>query len=208
MNKQSYFFVLDGVDGSGTTTHTKLLAGYLENKGYKVYVTQEPTKSDIGLLLRKILKDTEIPPTTDALLFAADRDFHYNIEIKKKLDEGFIVISDRYIEASIVYQCTQSEDISVEWIKLINKFVGKPDLMIILDINPEISLLRKKNNELEKFENIEFLKKVRDFFIKRAKKKNYNIVNSDDIIEFTQEKIQNIVMEYIKKDNTNRNNNN
>ncbi|MBN1215899.1 MAG: dTMP kinase [Candidatus Lokiarchaeota archaeon] len=203
MNKKSFFFVLDGIDGSGTTTHTKLLAGFLENEGYKVHITQEPTKSDIGILLRKILKNSEIPPSTDALLFAADRDFHYNFEIKKKLDEGFIVISDRYIEASIVYQCSQSEDISVEWIKLINKFVGKPDLMIILDIDPKIALLRKKNNELEKFENFEFLKKVRDFYIKRAENEKYNIINSDDIIEITQEKIQNIVLNYITKINAN-----
>ncbi|MBY8983059.1 MAG: dTMP kinase [Candidatus Lokiarchaeota archaeon] len=201
MNKKSFFCVLDGIDGSGTTTHSQLLAGFLIYKGFKVHVTQEPTKSDIGVLLRKFLKNSEIPPTTDALLFAADRDLHYNLEIKKKLDEGYVVISDRYIEASIVYQCSQSEDISVDWVKLINKNIGKPNLMIILDIDPKISLARKKNHDLEKFENVQFLNKVRDFFLERAKKENYYIVNSDDIIEFTQEKIQNIVMKHLKKNN-------
>ncbi len=197
--KKSFFCVLDGIDGSGTTTHSKLLAGFLENRGLMVYVTQEPTHSDIGLLLRKYLTDKEIPPSTDALLFAADRDLHYHLEIKKKLNEGYIVISDRYLEASIVYQTSQSEEISVEWVKQINKYAGKPNLMIILDIDPKISLARKKNQELEKFENIEFLSNVRDLFLKRAEKENYYIVNSDDIIEFTQEKIQNIVIEHLKK---------
>lgn len=78
---------MDGVDGSGTTTHSKLLVSFLEYQGFKVHLTREPSKSEIGILLRKFLKNKEIPPTTDALLFAADRDLHYNNEIKKKLVE-------------------------------------------------------------------------------------------------------------------------
>jgi len=191
--------VLDGIDGSGTSTHSKLLKGYLESNGFEVHLTQEPSNSEIGKLLRKFLKDTDIPPTTDALMFAADRDLHYNNEIKKNLDKGMIVISDRYIESSIIYQSLSSEDISVEWIKLINKFAGKPDLTIILDIDPKISLYRKTDPELEKFEDTSFLEKVRSLYLSRAKKEGYQVVNSDDIIEIVQEKIQDIVLEKLKK---------
>lgn len=199
MNKASFFVILDGIDGCGSTTHAKLLAGFLESKGFNVHLTQEPTKTDIGDLVRKFLKQHDAPPTTDALLFAADRDYHYHNEIKRKLDNGFIVISDRYIESSIVYQSLQSEDISVEWVKLINKFIGKPDLTIILDIDPSIALSRKTQNDLEKFENLSFLNKVRERYLERAKIENYEIINTNEIIEIVQNQIQKIVLEHLKR---------
>ncbi|MBY8986564.1 MAG: dTMP kinase [Candidatus Lokiarchaeota archaeon] len=198
MTHKAFFIVLDGGDGTGTSTHSKLLTGFLEYKGFKVYLTQEPSKSEIGKVLRKFLKDKEIPPTTDALLFAADRDLHYHNDIKKKLDEGFIVISDRYLESSIIYQSTQSNKISVEWIKLLNKFVGQPDLTIILDVDPKIALARKDENQLEKFEDFEFLDKVRNLYLTRAKQEDYYIISSDDIIELVQEEIQKIVLEKLR----------
>jgi len=193
------FFVLDGIDGCGSTTHSKLLTGFLKQEGYNVYLTQEPTKSEIGNLVRKFLKKENSHPSIDALLFAADRAFHYHEEIKKKLEEEFIVISDRYIESSIVYQSVQSNEISQEWVKIINKFVEKPDLTIILDIDPKISLSRKNSEELEKFENINFLKKVRDVYLHRAKKKNYYIINSNDIIEIVQDRIQKIIIKHLNR---------
>lgn len=194
MKRNSLFIVLDGGDGAGTTTHSHLLKGFLENKGFKVHLTQEPSRNKIGNLLREFLRNKDIPATTDALLFAADRDLHYHNEIKKKLDETYIVISDRFIESSIIYQSVQSPEISIEWIKQINKFVGKPDLTIILDIDPKIALARKTDKSLEKFEDVEFLNKVRELYLTRAKLEGYYIVNTDDIIELVQEKIQNIVM--------------
>ena len=199
MNNTPFFLVLDGIDGCGSSTHSKLLKGYLESNGFKVHLTQEPSDSEIGKLLRKFLKDPNIPPTTDALMFAADRDIHYHTEIKKYLDEGMIVISDRYIESSIIYQSVSSDDISVEWVKLINKFADKPDLTIILDVDPKISLSRKPDQELEKFENTAFLDKVRNLYLSRAKEEGYEVVNSDDIIEIVQETIQKIVLEKLKR---------
>ncbi|MFX1346278.1 MAG: dTMP kinase [Promethearchaeota archaeon] len=195
MTQKPFFIVLDGIDGCGSTTHSQLLAAFLEfKKGFKVHLTHEPSKSEIGKLLRKFLRNKEIPPTTDALLFAADRDLHYHNEIKKKLDDGYIVISDRYIESSIIYQSIQSDKISVEWIKELNKFIGQPDLTIILDIEPKIALARKNDTYLEKFEDTSFLDKVRKLYLSRAAKEGYHVISSDDIIEFVQEKIQKIVL--------------
>ena len=71
--------------------------------GLKVHLTQEPSKFDTGTLLRKFLKDEDVQPTIDAFLFAADRHLHYYNEIKKKLEENLVVISDSYIESSILY---------------------------------------------------------------------------------------------------------
>ncbi|MFW9873815.1 MAG: dTMP kinase [Candidatus Thorarchaeota archaeon] len=194
----SLFIVLDGGDGAGTTTHSHLLKGFLESKGYKVHLTQEPSKSKIGLLIREFLKNKEIPPTTDALLFAADRDLHYQNEILNKLKDNYIVISDRYLESSIVYQSVQSEKISVDWVKEINKFIGLPDITIILDVEPKIALARKQDKDFEKFEDTEFLDKVRNLYLTRAKIENYYIISSDDIIEIVQEKIQKIVINKLK----------
>jgi dTMP kinase len=192
---KSFFIALEGIDGSGTTTHSHLLKGFLESKGYKIHLTMEPSESDIGKLVRKYLKDNNVPPTTDALLFAADRDLHYKNEIKKKLDEGYIVISDRYLESSIVYQSAQSDIISVEWVEEINKFVAFPDITIILDIVPKIALARKEDKDFEKFEDTSFLDKVRNLYLTRAKQQGYYVINSDDIIEIVQEKIQKIVID-------------
>jgi len=101
--KQSIFIVLDGIDGSGTSTHCKLLAGFLSLKGLKTYLTQEPSNSDVGKLLRTYLRNDNIPASTDALLFAADRVLHYHKDIIEKLEEGYVVVSDRYLESSIAY---------------------------------------------------------------------------------------------------------
>jgi len=199
MDKKSFFLVLDGIDGSGTTTHSKMLVSYLEMLGLKVHLTQEPSKNEIGLLLRQFLKNNEIPPSTDALLFAADRDLHYKKEIKPKLDHGFIVVSDRYIESSIIYQSVQSDEISIEWIKQINKFARSPDLTIILDIDPKISLARKSQEILEKFEDTKFLDKVRTLYLDRAEAEGYHIVNTNEIIEIVQQEIQTIVIKKLKE---------
>ena len=199
MSRKSLFVVLDGIDGSGTTTHSNLLYGFLQLFNLKLHLTKEPSNNEIGLLLRKFLKNKEIPPSTDALMFAADRDLHYRSEIKPKLDQGYIVISDRYIESSLIYQSLQSEDISLDWVKTINKFAGPPDLTIILDIDPKISLSRKTQDSLEKFEDTKFLDKVRELYLSRAKTKGYVVINSDDIIEVVQDKIQAVVLDALKK---------
>ena len=193
--QHSIFIVLDGIDGSGTSTHSKLLAGFLSLKGLKTYSTQEPSNNDIGKLLRTYLKDNKIPASTDALLFAADRVLHYNNDIKEKLEEGYMVISDRYLESSIAYQSSQSEKISVEWVQDLNKFAGKPDLTIILDIDPKVSLIRKQHKVLDKYEDTSLLEKVRQEYLNRAKDEGYFVINTDDIIEIVQSKIQDIVIE-------------
>jgi dTMP kinase len=196
---RSLFIVLDGIDGSGTSTHCKLLVGFLNLKCLKTYLTQEPSSSEVGKLLRIYLKDERIPASTDALLFAADRVIHYENEIKTKLEEGYIVISDRYIESSIAYQSSQSDEISIEWVKNLNIFAGEPDLTIILDIDPKISLSRKNQEFLEKFEDTSLLDKVRRVYLTRAEKLGYAVINTNNIIEMVQAEIQNIVLNKLKE---------
>ena len=196
---KSLFVTMEGIDGAGTTTHSKLLAGFLSVKGLKTYLTQEPSSSEIGKLLRKYLKDKRIPASTDALLFAADRVLHYKEEIKKKCEEGYIVISDRYVESSIAYQSSQSDEITIEWVENLNIFAGEPDLTILLDIDPKISLSRKNQEFLEKFEDTTLLDKVRQVYLTRAEKLGHSIINTNNIIELVQTEIQKIVLNKLKE---------
>jgi len=192
-----FFIVIEGIDGCGSTTQCKILADRLIEKGYKVHSTAEPSGSKAGKLLREYLKDKNAPIPTDALLFAADRAEHYHNEILPKIKECFIVISDRYIESSIAYQVAQSCDdfnISVEWVLAINKFIEFPDLTIVLDVDVKQALSRKKKDEeLEKFEKNDFLSKVSDVFIKRAKGNGDYIIQGSGSIEETALLVSTIV---------------
>ena len=200
IEKIGLHIALEGIDGCGGTTQCKLLAEYLRTNDLKVYTTQEPSSNEIGVLLRKYLKDPNIHPSTDALLFAADRSHHFFNEIKPKLEANYIVISDRFLESSIAYQAAQSEDISIKWVQTLNKFVKRPDITIVLDILPETSLKRKGDQKLEKFEERNFLEKVRKVYLKRARQEDYFIINSEESIENVQKKVREIVMKYIKDD--------
>ncbi len=196
---KGFFIALDGIDGCGSTTHTGILKKNLELMKNTVYVTREPSQFGAGILLREYLKKKNIPSPTDALLFAADRVEHYYNEIQPNLNHGNIVLSDRYLESSIAYQSAQTDDnfeITIEWIETINKFVPKPDITIILDIEPEISLKRKYSEEddIEKFENSVFLEKVRRIYIERAELFNYPIIDVNRSKDLVSDEIKMLVM--------------
>jgi len=186
MNKGK-FIVLDGIDGSGTTTHAKLLKNWLVQKGYAVELTAEPSTRKIGTMIRKNLRTTKTSAEVDALLFAADRLDHVENVIKPSLMAKKIVVSDRYVESAVAYQTAAG--LEMEWVLELNKFIINPDLTIILDLEPEIGLRRKKKLT-DKFENVEFLKKVREIYIQRAQSRNYSIINTDRPINIVQEELQ------------------
>jgi dTMP kinase len=186
------FIALEGIDGSGTTTHTRLLSKWLVNKGLEVMQTHEPTNYRIGRLLREILRDASVPPAVDALLFAADRVDHTIHRIQPALDQGKIVITDRYIESSVAYQ--SSSGLQQEWVFTLNQFALQPDLTILLDIPPEVSLRRKrKQKPKEKFEQVAFLTKVRQVFLARAKEQGFTVINAEQSIKEVQNQIQKLI---------------
>lgn len=164
---------IDGMDGSGKSTVAKLLDEYCEQQQIPHYLTSEPTKNKYGLILRELLKDVNSPAPLDALMFAVDRYNHYFNEILPELKKGKLVISDRFILSSIVYQPLQSKGlISEEWIKTINRYIPQPDITIIMEADPQIAMQRiiAMGKPLEKFENIDFLTKL--------KKQYYHIFNT------------------------------
>lgn len=196
MNK-GVFIAIDGIDGAGNTTHSKLLVEWLKNRGFKAYLTKEPNpKSPIGSLIRRYLKGTMIHPAIDALLFAADRVEHYMNYILPELEKGKIVVSDRYVESSIAYQSAQG--LPMSWVIKINRYAPKPNLTIILDIEPEVSLKRKKGDK-ERFENPSFLAKVRRNLLIRANLMGYPVLYSGFDVEEVHRALVSIVEKYLKQ---------
>ncbi len=201
MAMRGVYISIDGIDGAGSTTHTKILADWLKSKGLKVLATKEPTLGKIGLLIREYLSKPSLHPAIDALLFAADRVEHSMI-ISKALNEGVLVISDRSIISSLAYQ--KAQGLEEEWILEINKYALKPDIPIILDIDPAQSLSRK-NTPREKFEELNFLKAVRENLLTMALKNNWKIVDTSRPIDEVASDIRSYVAFKLREHGVNLN---
>jgi len=157
------FAVLEGGDGSGTTTQLSILCDRLKEKKTPFYPTCEPTSGNIGRLIRDALKgENPLKPETLAMLFAADRNEHINGPegILAHANRGEFVISDRYLLSSLVYQGIECGD---ELPIKLNKDFPAPEVTIFLDIDPKIAIERMKGRErIEIYEYVEFQEKVRD----------------------------------------------
>ncbi len=143
------FITFEGGEGTGKSTQIKLLADYLEQKGKKTILTKEPGGTEIGKQLRHILTEGDsdkIDAVSEALLFFADRRIHLTQKVWPALEKGEWVLSDRFADSTMAYQYyAYDKRLSREDINALYKFVAgnfKPDLTIILDINPEIGLAR------------------------------------------------------------------
>ncbi|MBM4035480.1 MAG: dTMP kinase [Planctomycetes bacterium] len=156
------FIVLEGIDGSGTTTQSRLLAEWLESLGHSVTLTAEPTGGPVGTLIRQILQGAvpEADETTMALLFAADRAWHVSGTVVPALDAGRIVVSDRHYLSSVAYQST---GVDMAWVESLNSRFPRPDLTVFLDIAPSAALERKLRggNAAERYERVGTLERVR-----------------------------------------------
>ena len=161
------FITIEGLDGAGTTTQANMLAAALERTGGPVWLTGEPTCGPVGSLVRQVLQERvrgrdggPFSRKALALLFAADRLDHCDTRIKPLLEQGVTVISDRYVYSSFAYQV---QDAPQEWVQQINQFALTPELVIFLDITPEIAMerVKKRKSEQEIFEHLVFQEKVR-----------------------------------------------
>jgi dTMP kinase len=176
------FIVFEGVDGGGKSTQMKMLSDFFKGKGYEVEQHMEPTQETIGTVLWDYMnsKNRSFKPETEALLFAADR-IEHGKNIRKALEEGKIVISDRYKHSSLAYQGAAGAD--VDWMQSLNKHALVPDLVILLDIDPEKSLGRVSDREKTVFEENEYLKKVRAEYLRYAELGELVVVNAVQSIE-------------------------
>jgi dTMP kinase len=142
LNFELVFIVLEGLDGSGTTTQTRLLAEALAAGGRRVHATAEPSDGPIGRLLRRFLSgELELDPPAQALLFAADRLHHLQTEVDPQLAAGAIVVSDRYYLSSLAYQSLAGR-LDLAWLRAINDHARRPDLTLFLAVPPEVCATR------------------------------------------------------------------
>lgn len=136
------FIVLEGLDGSGTTSQAMALTASLRARGHTVLQTREPSDGAIGRQTRELLRaDRPAPadPHLVALLFAADRLAHVHDEIEPALARGEIVVCDRYVVSSWVYQ---SLDCDPAWVRAINARAPWPDVTVLLDVPVDVALER------------------------------------------------------------------
>ncbi len=157
------FIALEGIDGSGTSTQTRLLARRLRDGGYRVLETCEPSRGPIGRMIRERLstRSEPIEPATLALLFAADRLEHVAREIEPALAEGVIVISDRYVLSSLVYQSLECD---AAWVAEINRHARWPDLCVLVSLPFEaaVSRVAARQGEEERFDAPDLQRRLAD----------------------------------------------
>lgn len=162
--RRGKIIAFEGIDGSGKTTISNLLYHVMTKQGIPVHYTFEPTYTRVGSIPHKILKgDLKTSPAFLALMFAADRLFHFETEIWPIAQHGTNVIVDRYIHSSIAYQGTVLHD--EKWVRVINNRIPPPDLGLYIDIEPKEAIKRlittRKVRKPTIFEKSAFLTEVR-----------------------------------------------
>jgi dTMP kinase len=176
--KRGLFITTEGTDGSGKTTQIKLLESYLKDKGFEIVVTREPGGTSIGEKIRSIILDpgnAEMSYITEMMLYASARAQLVNELIKPSLAHGKVVICDRFIDSSYVYQGF-GRNIDIEIIEKVNRIALDgilPDITLFFDIDPSIALERRiKSTGADRIEQekMDFHKKVYEGYKKLVSK--------------------------------------
>ena len=156
---------LEGIDGCGKSTQSKLLLEKLEGEGEKVIILKEPTKKPHGQKLWDVLHGKRKASNEEILeLFVLDRKQHVEEKIQPALDDGAVVLMDRYYYSSMAYQVAGGID--VEEIREKHVFAPKPDVVLIFDLPVSIALERVKgHSDADEFEKEEHLEKVREAYL-------------------------------------------
>jgi dTMP kinase len=190
VERAGFFITFEGAEGAGKTTQSQRLAAELETAGYTVLFTHEPGGTRISERIREIVLNREnrvIVPTTELLLFAASRAQLVSERIVPALNNGHIVISDRFVDSTVAYQ-GYARGFEHEVISYLNRVATNglsPDLTIVLDLPVEAGLQRKIRQDREAMnrldlEDIEFHQRVREGFLEIARKepKRVKVVNA------------------------------
>lgn len=206
------FITFEGGEGTGKSTQLRLLAEYLRSKGINAVTTKEPGGTPTGQELRRILvtgdKD-KFDATAEALLYFADRHIHMTQKVWPEMEQGAWVLSDRFADSTVAYQYygynkrVSREDLDCLYKIAVGNF--KPDLTVILDIDPEIGLARsfKKADGMDvkelRFEGRElaFHQRMRRGFLEIAEQEPQRcvVLNADKSIEALHEEIIKVIAE-------------
>jgi len=203
------FITLEGPEGSGKTSHIPYLAGYLREQGHVVFPTREPGGTSISEQVRDILhdlKNAEMHPRTETLLYQAARAQIVEQVVKPRLADGEIVISDRYYDSTIAYQGYGHQQ-DLEQVRALVKYATgglDPDLTILLDLNVESGLKRKKQNGLEwnrmDAHEVAFYERVRAGYLEMVKQEpdRWVVVDAEQGWDDVQADLRRVIAERLK----------
>ena len=204
------FIVMEGPDGSGKTTQINLLEQYLKEAGYECLITREPGGTVIGEEVRELILNPEykeMSPVTEMLLYAASRAQLVHEVIGPALEEGKIVISDRFVDSSIVYQGI-ARKLGISTVSAVNApgiGIYRPDGIFFIDLSEAEGLRRKKeqkNLDRMEQEGIDFHHMVSEGYRKvLSGRPEVMKIDGGRSIDTIQKKIRNHVDELLKKKN-------
>ena len=199
----SLFITFEGCDGFGKSSQAKILADRLAVNGYQVLLTQEPGGTELGIEITRLLKwsrHATIGPLAELMLFNASRAELVNTVIKPALVAGKIVVCDRYIDSTVVYQ-GYGRSLSLSTVKAVNAIASQgliPDLTILLDMPVEKGQERKHLQQADRFEQekFDFHQKVRDGYLALAQEEpsRWLIINAAQPLQ----KIADTIWEQVK----------
>lgn len=198
------FITLEGPEGSGKTSHIPHLVEYLRGQGYVVFPTREPGGTSISEQIRGILhdmKNAEMHPRTETLLYQAARAQIVEQVIKPRLAAGEIVLSDRYADSTIAYQGYGHQQ-DIEQIRALVQYATGgllPDLTILLDLDVEIGLKRKQRgsewNRMDAY-TLEFHQRVRAGYLEMVRQEPHRwvAVDAEQPWEQVQEELRKVIL--------------
>jgi dTMP kinase len=203
------FITLEGPEGSGKTSHIPYLVEYLRERGFTVFPTREPGGTSIGEQIREVihdLKNVEMHPRTETLLYQAARAQIVEQVFKPRLAVGEIVISDRYYDSTIAYQGYGHQQ-NLEQVRTLVKYATGglvPDLTVLLDVDVEEGLRRKKkDNEWNRMDayTVEFHRRVRAGYLEmvQAEPERWVVVDAGKDWQTVQDNLREKIMEFINK---------
>jgi len=203
------FFTLEGPDGSGKTSHVQPLVEFLQAQGYKAFATREPGGTSISEQIRMVihdLKNTEMHPRTETLLYQAARAQIVEQLIRPKLAKGYIVLCDRYADSTLAYQGYGHQQDLDEIRRMIHFATGGlvPDLTLLLDVDVEVGLKRRSRggewNRLDAY-TLEFHQRVRNGYLEmaRAEPKRWVIIDASQPWDAVQKELRGVVSKILRK---------
>ncbi|MDR1615850.1 MAG: dTMP kinase [Syntrophomonadaceae bacterium] len=208
MAGQGWFFSFEGIDGVGKTTLIKKLMDFFKEKNYPAVYVREPGGTLISEKIRELLldiKNTGILPKTEYLLYAAARMQLVQEIIMPSLEQGHMVLADRYTDSSLAYQ-GYGRGIEREFLNNINDHCSmgfSPQLTFLLDMDPEEAYKRKKEEGPDRVEQmgLEFQKKVREGYLDLAAQNPERIIviNAGGELTEVEAQVKSCIIKYIKR---------
>ncbi|MFH2093752.1 MAG: dTMP kinase [Pseudomonadota bacterium] len=205
--KKGWFIVFEGIDGSGKSTQIQNTAQWLSTFGRKVYSTFEPTNGPVGTLIRQMLEGkVATDQRTIASLFAADRTDHLLNAvngIKKMVDDGCVVLCDRYYFSSYAYH---AQHIDMEWVihsNSLNAQILRPDVTVFIDVDPKICFerIQKNRGSFDMYEKMDIMEKVRINYFKAferlKKQETVAIVDGNASIDQVGQSIKDKILKHV-----------